>query len=151
MLSSMRWNQFGNTNKAIFKQMEMPSIYFTTMCITLLCMLYACNTCCNTCVMARDHSHSTANVNPNELFHGIPLCFPPSRLAHGKSDPITIGGITRKGLFCSLLCEGSKTAHITLISFPSFAHKTQSQIFRASPTPRGRHHKGPSYNPIRSH
>ena len=51
-----------------------------------------------------------------------------------RLDPNTMGGggITRKRLVVTLLCVSSAKAHITLISFPLFTHKTQSQVFRAS-------------------
>lgn len=50
----------------------------------------------------------------------------------GWPDPHTMGGITRKRLVVMLLCVSSAKAHITLISFPLFTYKTQSQVFRAS-------------------
>lgn len=54
----------------------------------------------------------------------------------GWPDPHTMVlavGVTRKRLVVTLLCVSSAKAHITLISFPLFTHKTQSQVFRASP------------------
>ena len=59
MLSPMSWNNVWNRNKADFKLMETPLYYLMIMTITLPYVFYTCNACCNTCAMARDHSHST--------------------------------------------------------------------------------------------
>lgn len=69
------------------------------------------------------------------IFSLGPLTLPPWQWLARETWSKHNRGITRKRLVVTLLCVSSAKAHITLISFPLFTHKTQSQVFRASPIP----------------